>query len=146
MNNTQADDRVRTRTVLIVEDNGTVRTALHEWLGASFPHCRFLEAKNGEEAVAMACALVPDVVLMDIWLPEISGLEATRRIKANTPEVQVVMLTIHEGSAYQADAASAGASAYVAKRTMHTELIPVLRTLLSGLSDTGPSNAPEISR
>lgn len=143
MNDSQVDNRVVTRTVLLVDDNETVRTSLREWLSVSFPHCRFLEAKTGEEAVAIACALSPHVILMDIGLPEIGGIEATRRIKANTPQAQVVMLTIYEGSAYRSDATAAGASAYVPKRTMHTELIPIMEKLLAnpvepGLNHTRP--------
>lgn len=133
-------------TILIVEDNDAVRTSLRELLCATFPGCSFLEAKSGEEALALASPHPPDIVMMDLVLPGMDGIEATRHMKASAPDVQVVMLTIHEGSAYRADAAAAGASAFVAKRTMHTELIPVLATLLSGLSDTGPSNAPELSR
>jgi DNA-binding NarL/FixJ family response regulator len=65
-----------------------------------------------------------------------NGIEATRRIKAAAPTAQVVMLTIHEDEAYRADAAAAGASAYVPKRLMQTELLPALEALLSGQEES----------
>jgi DNA-binding NarL/FixJ family response regulator len=68
---------------------------------------------------------------MDIRLPGMSGIEATRQIKAISPSVQVVMLTIHEDDSYRADATAAGASAYVEKQAMHTKLIPTLAALLA---------------
>ena len=73
----------------------------------------------------------PDIVLMDIGLPGINGIEATRRIMALAPQAKVTMLSIHEDPEYQADAAAAGASAYVPKRTMHRDLIPAVERLLS---------------
>jgi len=118
-------------TIMIVEDHEAVRTSLRDWLSAIFPDCVFVEAKSGEEAVDLALARPPDVVLMDIGLPGMNGIRATRHIKAAAPQAQVVMLTIHEAPEYQADAAAAGASAYIVKRRMHTELIPVLARLLS---------------
>lgn len=118
-------------TIMIVEDHEAVRTSLRDWLSAIFPDCIFVEAKSGEEAVDLALARPPDVVLMDIGLPGMNGIRATRHIKAAASQAQVVMLTIHEAPEYQADAAAAGASAYIVKRRMHTELIPVLARLLS---------------
>lgn len=118
-------------TIMIVEDNDTVRTSLRDWLSTTFSECSFLAAKSGEEAVALALANHPDIVLMDIGLQQMDGIEATRRIKFLLPKVHVVMLTVHEAHEYKADAISAGASAYVTKRKMHKELIPILTTLLS---------------
>lgn len=123
-------------TIMIVEDHDAVRAALCDWLGAAFPNCIVIEAKSGEEAVDLALAQPPDVVLMDISLPGMNGIGATRRIKAAVPQTQVVMLTIHEAPEYQADAMAAGASAYIVKRHMHTELIPTLSKLLSQTSSS----------
>jgi DNA-binding NarL/FixJ family response regulator len=90
-----------------------------------------MEAKSEEEAFSLVSNRLPDIVLMDIGLPEMKGIEATRRIKGIFPQVQVVMLTSHEGSEYEADAATAGASAFVVKRKMVSQLIPVVEGLLS---------------
>jgi DNA-binding NarL/FixJ family response regulator len=119
------------RTVLIVEDNDVVRGSLCDWLSATFPDYSFQTAKSGEEAVNKVLAGPPAIVLMDIGLRRMNGIQATRMIKAASPETEVVMLTIHEERKYQVDASEAGASAYVTKRKMHSELIPVMRRLLS---------------
>jgi two-component system invasion response regulator UvrY len=118
-------------TILIVEDHESVRRSLREWSEHVFPSCDVVEAETGEEALAAAQAHAPRVVVMDISLPGMSGIEATRRIKAIQPIAQVVILTIHEDSPYRAEAQAAGASAYVTKRKMQTDLMPVLARLLS---------------
>ena len=122
-------------TILIVEDHDAVRTSLREWLEAVFPEYLVMEATSGEEAVAMAQVTSPHVVVMDIILPQMVGIEATRRIWADVPTAEVVILTIHEAEAYRAAAAAAGASAYVPKRVMQTELIPILTALLVNADD-----------
>jgi DNA-binding NarL/FixJ family response regulator len=125
-------------TILIVEDHDAVRRSLRDWLEAVFPQYGFIEATSGEEAVAIAQARSPQAVIMDIVLPRMNGIEATRRIKATVPTAQVVILTIHEDKAYRADAAAAGASAYVPKRVMQTKLLPTLAALLSTQSEETP--------
>jgi DNA-binding NarL/FixJ family response regulator len=125
-------------TILIVEDHDAVRRSLRDWLEAVFPQYGFIEAASGEEAVAIAQAKSPQAVIMDIALPRMNGIEATRRIKATVPTAQVVILTIHEDKAYRADAAAAGASAYVPKRVMQTKLLPTLAALLSTQNEETP--------
>jgi len=124
-----------TATILIVEDHEAVRRSLRDWLDVEFPQCRVIEAASGEEAIALIQVESPRLVLMDISLPGMSGIEATRQIKAALPSTQVVMLTIHENDTYRADATTAGASAYVPKRVMQTELIPTLAALLANNHD-----------
>jgi DNA-binding NarL/FixJ family response regulator len=126
-------------TILIVEDHEPVRRSLREWLEYVFPWCDVVEAGSGEEAIAVAQARAPCVIVMDISLPGMSGIEATRRIKAILPATQIVILTIHEDGPYRAEALAAGACAYVIKRKMQAELMPVLSRLLPNLK----SNAPE---
>lgn len=121
-------------TILIVEDNDVVRAAITDWLATGLPHCRPAQARSAERALALVQKEQPQAVLMDISLPGISGIEATRRIKATAPGVPVVVLTIHESPEYRDDAISAGADAYVLKRRMHVELIPALERLLPGLT------------
>ena len=124
-----------TATILIVEDHEAVRRSLRDWLQVEFPQCRLIEAASGEEAIALIRVESPRLAVMDISLPGMSGIEATRRIKAALPSTQIVMLTIHEGATYRADATTAGASAYVPKRVMQTELIPTLAALLKNGQD-----------
>lgn len=117
--------------ILIVEDHDELRNSLRNWLGSLFRGCNILEARSGEEALQKAKAEPPDIVLMDIMLPEMNGIEAARYIKNIVPYAQIVMLSMYEDSAYQADAVSAGATAYIPKRKMGTELIPAITKLLS---------------
>ena len=117
-------------TCLIVEDHELVRTALREWLMGVFPGCHFLAVGSGEEAICLV-SHVPDVILMDIGLPGMSGLEATRRIKQVLPQVKIVILTLYDNTEYRAGAGAAKANAYVLKQRMTTDLIPLLKSLLS---------------
>ncbi len=119
-------------TCLIVEDYARVRTALREWLMGVFPGCHFLAIGSGEEAIALANSHAFDVILMDIGLSGMSGLEATRRIRQVHPQVKVVILTLHDTMEYRAEAGDAEANAYVLKQTMSTELVSLLKTLLPG--------------
>ena len=118
------------RIMLIVEDHDAVRNSLREWIDTVFDGITIREARSGEEAVACARRSTPDVVLMDVNLPKMSGFEATRRIKVAAPQTQVVILTVLEGTKYQAHAEEVGASAYLPKRRMHSDLLPVLELLL----------------
>jgi DNA-binding NarL/FixJ family response regulator len=94
-----------------------------------------IESSNGEEAIAKARIESPRLVVMDIRLPGMNGIETTRQIKSALPFAQVVMLTIHKSDTYRADATAAGACAYVTKQAMYTELIPALATLLANGQD-----------
>jgi DNA-binding NarL/FixJ family response regulator len=116
--------------ILIVEDHDIVRRSLKDWLISAFPGHEILEASDGQEAIAVASARDPDLILMDIGLPVLNGLEATRRIKHLLPQTQVIMLTIHEDEAYRADALASGASAFIPKRAMQTRLSSILADLL----------------
>lgn len=128
-------------TFLVVDDHVQVRTGLRDLLRASFPTCQVLEAGSGEDAVAVVCAEQPDIVLMDIQLPGINGIEATRCITVGHPRVQVVIVSIHDSVEYRRDAEAAGAVAYVFKGRLHTELIPALNDLFTRLRVAeGPSH------
>ena len=116
--------------ILIVEDHQGVRQSLREWLELSFPRYQLLEATNGEEGVTLAQAMSPCLVIMDIGLPGMNGIEAAQSIKAAVPTTRVVMLTMYDDEAHRADAVAAGVSAYVPKREVQTELLPVLTRLL----------------
>jgi two-component system response regulator NreC len=87
------------------------------------------EVDNGLAAVEQAQALRPDVVLLDITMPELDGLAATRRIHRATPDVKVLMLTMHDDPAYLFQALEAGASGYVLKRSAESDLIDAIRTV-----------------
>jgi DNA-binding NarL/FixJ family response regulator len=122
--------------ILIVEDHQGVRQSLREWLELSFPQYQLVEAASGEEAVSVAQAVCPRLVIMDIGLPGINGIEAAQGIKATLPATRVVMLTIYDDEAHHSAAVAAGASAYVPKRKVQTELLPVITRLLAEEMDT----------
>ncbi len=90
------------------------------------------EAGDGVEAVAKVGQLLPDVVLMDITMPGMSGLEATREIKRKYPQLKILILTIHETSQYLSQMLQAGASGYVVKTTATSELISAIRAVHQG--------------
>jgi two-component system, NarL family, response regulator LiaR len=119
-------------TILIVEDHDALRNSLGNWLTSIFQDCVILQARTGEEALGLCHAHLPEIVLMDIMLPEMSGIETARLVKGVVPDAHVVMLSIYEDSAYKTDAAAAGAKAYISKRKMGTELVPLIAELLSG--------------
>jgi DNA-binding NarL/FixJ family response regulator len=125
--------------ILIVEDHRGVRQSLREWLELSFPQHQLLEAESGEEAITVAQTMSPCLVIMDIGLPGMSGIEAAKSIKAAVPATRVVMLTMFDDKAHRADAAAAGVSAYVPKRKVQTELLPVLTRLLAEVNGQPPS-------
>ena len=123
--------------ILIVDDSGKVRTSLYHWLKSVFPSCNIEEAGSGQEAIDSVVIHPPGIILMDVAMPGMNGIEATHRIKAISPGTKVVMLTIYEDPQYQADASMAGASGYVIKCKMHAELIPILIGLMENCRSDG---------
>lgn len=96
------------------------------------------EAMDGEQAVAMVDALQPDVVLMDVAMPGLNGIEATRRILALRPATRVVILTMHADRRYVKEAIKAGASGYLLKDASSSEVIAALRQVGSGRVQLSP--------
>jgi len=123
-------------TLLVVEDHRATRIMLIDWLGAVFPTHQCLGAGSGEEAVALARTHEPALVVMDYALPGLNGIEATRQIKQIMPRVCVILLSMYEAERYQTEAAAAGASAYLFKRTMYSDFIRTVQALLALSADT----------
>jgi two-component system response regulator NreC len=90
------------------------------------------EAATGQEAIDMVAQLRPDVVLMDLSLPDVTGAKATREIKEKHPDVKVLALTIHEDEAYFFETLNAGASGYVPKRASPDDLLAAIRVVAEG--------------
>ncbi|MFQ6013859.1 MAG: response regulator [Anaerolineae bacterium] len=118
--------------VLLVDDHAIVRAGLRMLLQAQ-PDVEIVgEAGKGTEAIQMVRELRPDVVLMDITMPDMDGFQATRKIKALEPETAVLALTIHEGEEYFFEMLNAGASGYVPKKAAPTELVSAIRVVHRG--------------
>lgn len=118
--------------LLLVDDHDVVRTGLRMLLEGQADIKIIAEASSGEKAVLMAEIHKPDIVVMDITLPDISGIEATRRIKQAQPDIAVIALTIHEDEQYFFEMLQAGASGYVPKNAAPEDLIHAIRTIYTG--------------
>ncbi len=103
------------------------------------------EASTGEEAVLLAKELVPDVVIMDIHMPGIGGLEATRKMVRHNPDIKVLALTVYEDEPYPSRLLQAGAAGYITKGCHHEEMVRAIRTVHSGQRYISPGVAQQIA-
>lgn len=118
--------------VLIADDHAIVREGLRQLLGQQ-PDIEVVgEAGDGTQALALARKLKPDLVLMDIGMPKMTGLEATRALKAEQPETNVLVLTMQEGEEYFFHLLQAGAAGYVLKGGGSVELLSAIRAVMEG--------------
>ncbi|HZC14641.1 MAG TPA: response regulator transcription factor, partial [Thermoleophilaceae bacterium] len=125
--------------VLIVDDDALMRAGLRGVL-SSDPAIELVgEADDGRQAAYRTRLLNPDIVLMDVRMPDLDGISATRELLAAFPEVKVVMLTTFEQDDYIFGALSAGASGFLLKRTRPEELIAAIHTIAAGDSLLSPS-------
>ncbi len=113
--------------LLLADDHAVVRSGLRMLLQAQPDMVIIGEAETGQEAVQRTVELAPDVVLMDIEMPGMNGIEATRRIKAEAPATAVLALTMYEDDQYFFEMLRAGASGYVPKRAAPDELVSAIR-------------------
>lgn len=127
--------------LLLVDDHEVVRSGLRMLLENEADLVIEGEASNGGQALDLVEKLNPDVVIMDITLPDISGIDATRQIKVLHPRVAVVALTIHEDQQYFFEMLQAGASGYVPKRAAPDDLITAIRAAKRGETYIYPSLA-----
>ena len=118
--------------VLVADDQSMVRAGFRMLLGGEEDIEVVAEASNGLEAVSKAARFEPTLILMDIRMPELDGLEATRRILASDPEARVLILTTFDLDEYIYEALSAGASGFVLKDEPPERLIAAIRTVAAG--------------
>jgi two-component system, NarL family, response regulator NreC len=137
---TVADASARAKIrILVVDDHTILRVGLRMMLNAQ-PDIEVIgEASDGNQAVSEAMRLVPDVILMDIAMPDCNGIEATRQVKRLQPETRILVLTMHENEEYLFQVLRAGASGYILKEAADTELITAIRTVSSGRFYLSPS-------
>ena len=118
-------------TVMMVDDHAATRSAVAALLNRDLPHCRLLACDSAEQALAVCGSELPALIIMDIALPGMNGVEAASLIKHHYPAVSVVMLSNSDMQVYRDGAKAAGAAAFVSKRRIADELVAVLTGLLA---------------
>ncbi|MBV9575570.1 MAG: UvrY/SirA/GacA family response regulator transcription factor [Gammaproteobacteria bacterium] len=131
--------------VVLVDDHELVRMGVKRLLQDVHNLKVVGEASTGEEAVLLAKELVPDVVVMDLHMPGIGGLEATRKMLRHNPDIKILALTIYEDEPYPSRLLQAGASGYITKGCDSEEMIRAIRTIHSGQRYISPSIAQQIA-
>jgi two-component system, NarL family, response regulator LiaR len=134
----------RTIRVIVADDHKVVRAGIRELLSDE-PDIQVIgEARNGHEAVALALAERPDVVVMDVHMPELSGVEATRQIRGAAPDVRVLVLTSYQDDPYIYGLLDAGASGYLLKTAEGQEIVRAVRATADGQAVIDPVVAPRL--
>jgi two-component system response regulator NreC len=128
----------KTRIVL-ADDHAILREGIRALLEDQPDMAVVGEAADGRRAVELAREQSPDLVVMDIGMPLLNGLEATRQIKREYPQVSVLVLTMHDNEEYVAQILAAGASGYVLKRAASSELVTAIRAVAAGQSYLSPA-------
>jgi len=130
--------------VILAEDHTIVRKGLRSLLEGEEDIEVIGEAGDGKEAITLVEQKKPDIVVMDIGMPELNGLEATRRIKKKFPETKVLILTMHTNEEYVFEILQAGASGYIVKKAAPMELVSALRAVKRGESFLSPSISKKV--
>ncbi len=131
-------------TLVLADDHAVVRAGTRQLLERQLDMQVLGEAADGEEAVRLAKELKPDVVVMDVRMPKMSGVEATRRIKQETPEVAVLVLTAHDDDEYVFALLQTGANGYLLKTAETDELVRAIRAVAAGQSALDPTVAGKV--
>jgi DNA-binding NarL/FixJ family response regulator len=119
-------------TIMLADDHPLFRKALRNILEKQADFEIVAEADDGEEAVRFAIELVPNVIIMDISMPVLNGLEATRRIKAKNPNVIVLVLTVHDDIEHAIGILEHGADGYLTKNAVEEEVVSAIRSVVAG--------------
>lgn len=133
-------------SILIVDDQAVVRDGLRAMLRAEPDMSVIGEAAGGQEAVALAAALAPDVILLDVRMPGMDGLTTLPQLKARCPRSSVIMVTLYDDPDYLLAAVSAGAAGYVLKDASRDELVRAVRITAEGGAIIAPSMLPQLLR
>lgn len=119
-------------TVVLADDNQFVRESVHALLEAEPGFCVIGEAGDGLEATRLVERLHPDVLVLDLMMPGMNGLEVARRVAAHSPKTIVVILSMYGNESYVAEALQAGAKAYVLKESTASELVRAVQEAATG--------------
>jgi len=125
-------------SILLADDHQMFREGLKAVLQSETDFLVAGEAENGIEAVEQSRELAPDVVLMDISMPELNGIEATRRIHEESPDIKIIILSMHTEKHFILGALKAGAAGIVVKSSASAELVTAIETVLSGKTYLSP--------
>ncbi|GAC1701945.1 MAG: response regulator transcription factor [Candidatus Acidiferrum sp.] len=125
-------------TVLLADDHALVRRGFRRMLEDDAQISVVAEASDGEEAVRLACKLRPHVIVMDCAMPGINGIEATRQIREQFPEAEILMLSMHSEDTLVQQALHAGARGYVLKNAMDLDLVAAVKQIASGKAVIDP--------
>ncbi len=125
--------------ILLADDHAVVRQGFRMILSAQTDLEIVGEAGNGREAVELAAKLRPDVVVMDVAMPELNGIEATRRLTAENPHIRVVALSMHKDSVYVREILRAGARGYLLKDSPAADLVAAVRAVAQGEGYISPA-------
>lgn len=136
-------DKIR---VLLADDHVLVRQGIRQFLEDSGDIDVIAEADNGAEAFDLVDELQPDVAVLDIRMPEVTGVEATRRIKAHCPATRVLILTAYDDDPYVFALLQAGADGYVLKTARADELVQAVRNIYAGNTALSPEIATKVVR
>jgi len=117
---------------LIADDHAIVRAGLRALLKGEEGMTLAGEATNGEEALRLAGELLPDILVLDLSMPDIDGIQVTRKIRSGLPGIKILILTVHEDEALLREAIKAGASGYILKHAAEAELISAIHTVQIG--------------
>jgi DNA-binding NarL/FixJ family response regulator len=131
--------------VLCVDDHPLVRKGIASILANEADMELVAEAGNGREAVDMFRDLHPDVILMDLRMPQLDGIEATRTIRGDDPEARIIALTSYDGDQDIYRALEAGVRGYILKEMVHTEVVRAIRTVYTGKRLMPPEVAERLS-
>jgi two-component system, NarL family, response regulator LiaR len=133
-----APEEIEQIKILLADDHPLLRRALKNILLKQDGFNIVGEASDGEEAVHLAAKLKPDVVIMDISMPKLNGLEATRQIKTMVPNMIVLVLTVHDDKEHIMGMLEAGAAGYLTKSIFGEEIVHAIRTVVSGEAVLSP--------
>ena len=130
--------------IVLAEDHTILREGLRALLSAD-PNFEIIgEAQNGREAVRCVEKLEPDLLLMDLSMPRMSGMDAIREIKKRFPEVKIIALTVHKTEEYLLTTLKAGADGYVLKDATHEELVMAIKNVMGGKSYLSPGVSEKV--
>jgi two-component system, NarL family, invasion response regulator UvrY len=131
--------------ILIVDDHDLVRTGIRHMLDSE-PSCEVIgEAGSGEDAIELGRSLLPDVILMDIKMPGIGGLEATRRLIRSVPDVKILIVTVCTDNLFPSKLLQAGAFGYLTKGASLKEMIRAIKSIYSGQRYISPEIASKLA-